>query len=104
AAKALSGTGGTPSSSHAALTNALADSQTAQAAVEKAKQALDLATKDAAANPNDASKQAAVQAAQKALDDAKQDLQEKQKTVEAAQKAVNDADPKAQKPNPSQNS
>jgi len=103
AAKAVQGTDGKLSSLQAVLTNALADSHNAQAAVDKASQALDAAKKDADANAEDVQKQTALQAAQKAVDDARQDLQEKQKKVEAAQKAVNDADPKAPKPKNSQN-
>jgi hypothetical protein len=99
AAKALQGSDGKLASLQAALTNALADSHNAQAAVDKASEALGEADKDEAANPGDAQKQAALKAAQKALDDAKHDLQDKQKKVEVAQKAVNDADPKAPKPN-----
>jgi hypothetical protein len=99
AAKALQGSDGKLASLQAALTNALADSHNAQAAVDKASEALGEADKDEAANPGDAQKQAALKAAQKALDDAKQNLQDKQKKVEVAQKAVNDADPKAPKPN-----
>lgn len=102
AAKAVQGHDGKLSSLQATLTNALADSHNAQAAVDKLSQALDAAKKDADANAGDVQKQTALQAAQKALDDAKQDLQEKQKKVEAAQKAVNDADPNAPKQNTSQ--
>jgi hypothetical protein len=101
-AKAAQGPDGKPSALQAALTNALADSHNAQAAVDKASEALDAAQKDEAANPGDAQKQAAVQAAQKALDDAKADLQDKQNKVAAAQKAVSDADPTAPKPNAGQ--
>jgi hypothetical protein len=102
-AKAAQGPDGKPSALQSALTNALADSHNAQAALDKASQALDAAKKDAQANPADALKQAALQAAQKAFDDAKQDLQAKQNKVAAAQKAVSDADPKAPKPSTGQN-
>lgn len=102
AVKAAQATTGRLSSLQAALTGALADSHNAQAAVDKASQALAAAQKDADANPEDAQKQSALQAAKKALDNAKQDLQDKQQKVAAAQKAVNDADPKADKPNASQ--
>jgi hypothetical protein len=81
--------------SQAALTNALADSHNAQAALEKAQSALDTAEAEARANPNDTSKRDAVTAAQKALDDAKLDLEDKQQKVQAAQKAAKDADPKS---------
>jgi hypothetical protein len=97
AVKAVQGPDGKLASLQAALNNAFADSYNAQAAVVKASQALDAATKDAAANPTDTKKQDAQKAAQKTLDDAKQDLQDKQQKVEDAQKAVNDADPKAPK-------
>lgn len=103
AAKAVQGGDGKPSALQAALTNALADSLNAQAALDKASQALDAAKKDAQANPTDPQKQAALQAAQKAFDDAKQNLQDKQNKVAAAQKAVSDADPKAPKPSTGQN-
>jgi hypothetical protein len=103
AVKAVQGPDGKLTSLQAALTNALADSHNAQAAVDKAAQALDAANKDEAANPGDPQKHAAVESAQKALDDAKQNLQDKQKKVEAAQTAVNDADPKGPKPNTNQN-
>lgn len=103
AAKAMQGGDGKPSALQAALTNALADSHNAQAALDKASQALDAAKKDAQANPADPQKQVALQAAQKAFDDAKQDLQDKQSKVAAAQKAVSDADPKAPKPSAGQN-
>jgi uncharacterized membrane protein len=96
-AKAMQGPTGKLPSLQAALTNALADSHNAQAAADKASEAFDAATKDAAANPGDTQKQVAVQTAQKALDEAKQDLQEKQGKVQAAQEAVNDADPKGPK-------
>jgi hypothetical protein len=103
AAKAAQGSDGKLAPLQAALTNALADSHNAQAAADKARQALDAANKDKAANPGDPHKQAAFEAAQKTFDDAKQNLQNKQQKVEAAQKAVNDADPKAPKPNTNQN-
>jgi len=103
AAKAMQGGDGKPSSLQAALTNALADSHNAQAALDKASQTLDAAKKDAQANSADQQKQAALQVAQKAFDDAKQDLQDKQNKVAAAQKAVSDADPKAPKPSTGQN-
>ena len=79
------------STTQTTLTNALADSHNAQAAVDKATKALADAQTALKADPNNTDKQAAVQAAQKALDDAKQDLADKQKKVEAAQKAANDA-------------
>ena len=97
ATKAAQGPDGRLPPLQAALTSTLADSHIAQAAVEKASQALDAANKDLTASPGDAQKQAAQQVAQKALDAAKQDLEDKQKKVEAAQKAVNDADPKGPK-------
>jgi hypothetical protein len=103
AVKAVQGPDGKLPSLQAALTNALADSHNAQAAVDKAGQALDAANKDQAANPGDPQKQAAVESAQKALDDAKLNSQTKQQKVEAAQTAVNDADPKGPKPNTNQN-
>jgi len=103
AAKAVQGGDGKSSALQATLTNALADSHNAQAAMDKASQALDAAKKDALANPADPQKQAALQTAQKAFDDAKQDLQGKQNKVAAAQKAVSDADPKAPKPGTGQN-
>jgi hypothetical protein len=103
AAKAMQGSDGKPSALQAALTNALADSHNAQAALDKASQTLDDAKKDAQANPTDPQKQTALQAAQKAFDNAKQDLQDKQNKVTAAQKAVSDADPKAPKPSTGQN-
>jgi hypothetical protein len=84
----------------AALTNALADSHNAQAAFDKATQALAAATDAGGNNPTDQQK-ADIQAAQKALDAAKLDLQDKQTKVEAAQKALNDADPTASKSNAS---
>jgi len=102
AVKAVQGPDGKSSTLQAALTNALADSHNAQAAVDKASQALDAAKKDANANAGDTQKQDALQAAQKAFNDANQDLQDKQKKVEAAQQAVNDANPKSPKPNTSQ--
>jgi hypothetical protein len=102
-AGAARGLDGKPSALQGALTNALADSHNAQAALDKASQALDAAKKDAQMNPADPQKQAALQAAQKAFDDAKQDLQDKQNKVAAAQKAASDADPKAPKPSTGQN-
>jgi hypothetical protein len=74
-----------------ALTNALAESHNAQAAVDHATENLAKAQADLSTDSENRTKQAAVEAATKALADAKKNLQDQQANVQAAQNAVNAA-------------